>query len=196
MVINRFDQGPEGWCSYDYHASIVGGGRNVFILTTWEKQGGVNDSGYVWTDHARWSADTPEKPLSILPLLFYRNWVNAGPVDLRGAELSVYLRGDNLRLDGARCYFWIHGQNTRWHCTGHPLSISDGRWSSEPLRVPLEADEKLWHRSWSLDPRNAVPLGRLLGQVESYGFSFVGFSSEVTGRLCLDEFQIRPPAGS
>ena len=54
----------------------------------------------------------------------------------------------------------------------------------------------IWHRSWSLDPRNAVPLGRLLGQVASYGFSFVGFSSEVTGRLCLDEFQIRPPAGS
>ena len=31
---NSFTKGPEGWCSYDYHASVVAD-RNVFILTTW-----------------------------------------------------------------------------------------------------------------------------------------------------------------
>ena len=40
MVKNGFDKGPEGWCSYDYHASVVSG-SNVFILTPWEKGGGV-----------------------------------------------------------------------------------------------------------------------------------------------------------
>jgi len=108
MLRNNFVRGPEGWCSYDYHASVVAR-RNVFILATWEKEGGVDNSGYVWVDHARWSADTPEKPLSILPLIFYRGWVNADPIDLRGAEVSVYLRGDDLQLDGAQCFFWIHG---------------------------------------------------------------------------------------
>jgi len=110
--------------------------------------------------------------------------------------VSVYLRGDALRLDGAQCFFWIHGLHTRWHYVSHPLSISDARWSSEPLRFLLRPDEKLWHRSWSLDPDNPTPLALLSGQVESYGFSFVGFSSEVNGRLCMDEFEIRRSAKS
>ncbi len=195
MLRNRFDSGPEGWCSYDYHASIVAGGSNISILTTWEKDGGAGNSGYVWVDHTRWSADTPEKPLSILPLLFYRRWINAGPIDLRDAEVSVYLRGDGLGLDGAECLFWIHGAGTRWHCTTSPLDISDGCWHSDPNRIDLGTDEDLWHRSWSADPQNPTPLALLLGQVESYGFSFVGFSSEVTGRLCMDEFEISRPSG-
>ena len=33
-VKNTFTKGPEGWCSYDYHASMVFAGRNIFILTT------------------------------------------------------------------------------------------------------------------------------------------------------------------
>ena len=191
MIRNSFDRGPEGWCSYDYHASIVAGGQNIFILATWEEGGGVGDSGYIWVDHTRWSADTPEKPLSILPLILYRSWVNADPIDLRDAEVSVYLRGDDLQLDGAKCFFWVHGQHTRWHYISHPLTISEASWPCEPLRFTLRDDETLWHLSWSMDPLNPLPLSRLLGQVGSYGFSFVGFSSEVTGRLCMDEFSVR-----
>lgn len=56
MVKNSFDRGPESWCSYDYHASMVADGTNIFILATWAAKGGVGDSGYVWTDHRRWSA--------------------------------------------------------------------------------------------------------------------------------------------
>ncbi|MCK4591057.1 MAG: hypothetical protein KAT86_04830 [Candidatus Latescibacteria bacterium] len=194
MLRNSFARGPEGWCSYDYHASIVTG-RNVFILATWEKEGGVANSGYVWVDHTRWSADTPEKPLSILPLLLYRSWVNADAIDLRDAEVSVYLRGDNLRLDGAQCFFWIHGVGGRWHYTSHPLSISDAGWSSAPLRFSLQNDEQLWHHSWPRDPNTSRSLESILGQVLSYGFSFVGFSSEVSGRLCMGEFEIKLPEG-
>ena len=190
MLKNSFDSGPDGWCSYDYHASIVAGGSNIFILATWEEIGGVGNSGYVWVDHTRWSADTPERPLSILPLLFYRRWINGRPTDLSDAEVSVYLRGDGLRLDGAECFFWIHGAGTRWHYISSPLDISPGCWSPEPNRIVLTPDEDLWHRSWSSNPEDPAPLALLLHQVESYGFSFVGFSSEVTGRLCMDEFQI------
>ena len=191
MVKNSFDKGPEGWCSYDYHASIVAGGRNIFVLAGWRPQGGVNDSGYVYTDPAGWSADTPEKPLSILPLIFYRNWVNADPIDLRDAEVSVYLKGDDLQLDGAQCFFWVHAPSTRWHCARQPLAISDGSWASEPSRLTLRNDEALWRRSWSRDPRNPAPLSAVLTHALSYGFSFVGFSKEVSGRLCMDEFEIR-----
>jgi hypothetical protein len=190
VIENSFRQGPEAWCSYDYHASIVGGGTNVFILATFTSQGGVDDSGYIWVDHTRWSADTPEKPLSILPLLFYRSWIDADPVDLRDAEISVYLRGDGLRLDGAQCYFWICGLGTRWHYTDHPLDISDACWADEPLRFHLPDDDSRWHRSWSVDPGNPAGLTRLLSQTPSYGFAFVGFSSEVSGRLSMDQFKI------
>ena len=41
---NNFDKGPEGWCSYDYHASMVADGSNIFILATWTAQGGVDGS--------------------------------------------------------------------------------------------------------------------------------------------------------
>jgi hypothetical protein len=113
QVHNDFQHGPQGWCSYDYHASIVSGGTNVFILAIWSGGGGPKESGHVWTDHTRWSADTPERPLSILPLLFYRSWIDAESIDLRDSEVSVYLRGDDLRLDGASCYFWAHALGTR-----------------------------------------------------------------------------------
>ena len=190
MVNNEFGRGPESWCSYDYHASIVAGGCNIFILATWDSTGGPDSSGCIWTDHTRWSADTPERPLSILPLLFYRNWIDADPMDLRDAEVSVYLRGDGLRLDGAQCFFWVHGSGGRWHYTSRPLAISDAAWARAPLHVRLENDEQLWHHSWPRDPRLSAPLDRILGQAHSYGFSFVGFSSEVSGRLCMGTFRI------
>ena len=191
MIRNSFDRGPEGWCSYDYHASMVADGTNIFILATWQGSGGVDDSGFVWTDHRRWSADTPERPLSILPFLFYRNWIGEGPIDLTEAEVSVFLRGDGLELDGAQCYFWVHGNGTRWHCTGQPLEICEGAWGREPSRLSLRPDEAGWHRSWSIDPSSPVPLDRILSRAESYGISFVGFSRLVTGRLAMDEVEIR-----
>ena len=193
MVKNSFVRGPQGWCSYDYHASVASGGRNIFILATWERQGGPNDAGYVWTDNTRWSADTPEKPLSILPLIFYRSWVDAGPLDLCGAEVSFYLRGDGVRLDGAQCLFWIHGGHTRWHCTSQPLVIGESCWPAEPCRFALPSEEDRWHCSWSMDPDHPAPLAELLRRTESYGFSFTGFSAEVTGRLSLAEFEISRP---
>ena len=191
MIKNNFNIGEEGWCSYDYHASIVNDIRNIFILNTWEQKGGVNDSGYVWTDHRRWSTDVPENPISILPLIYYRRWDNKGPIDLREAEVSVYLRGDNLRLFGAECYFWVIGP-TRWHFKSQPLEIAEGQWADEPNRFTLKNDESLWNMSWAGLPPKPHSLDESLGHVSSYGFSFVGFSMEVDGRLSMDEFEIRP----
>ncbi len=193
VVKNTFAQGPDAWCAYDYHASMVADGRNIFILGTCDPRGGPEGSGCVWVDHRRWSADTPESPLSILPLLTYRNWINAGPLDMRGATVGCHLRGDNLRLDGARCLFWVHAAGGRWHLVGHPLPITEGSWG-EPVRFTLTDDESRWHHSWPRDPQRSRPLTDVLSAVESYGFSFVGFSAEVTGRLSLAQFTIRRPA--
>ena len=83
---NTFNDGPEGWCSYDYHWSGFSN-SNTFILGNWEKTGGVEESGFIWTDNTRWSADTPEDPISILPFLIYVNWIGLEPIDLREAEV-------------------------------------------------------------------------------------------------------------
>jgi hypothetical protein len=187
---NRFSKGPECWCSYDYHASMVNGGTNVFVLATWSKGGGPGGRNHIWTDHTRWSADTPEKPLSILPLLFYRSWVGADPIDLRGREISLYLRGDKLELDGADCHFWVRAVDTRWHFNSRCLAIGRNRWGRNPERFRLESDESRWHRSWTNDPATALSLDQTLRRARSYGFSFVGFSAEVTGRLSLADFRI------
>jgi len=192
-VRNAFEKGPEGWCSYDYHASMVSGRQNIFILATWDGRGGPDGSGCVWTDNTRWSADTPERPLSILPLLFYRSWVNEDPIDLRNAQVSVYLRGDDLQLDGAQCLFWVHGVGGRWHLNSMSLQIAEGTWSPEPLRFALPDDETLWHHSWPQDPQTSRSLAEILGNAHSYGFSFVGFSSEVRGRFSMSQFAIELP---
>ena len=191
MIRNSLDKGPEGWCSYDYHWSVVAKGRNIFILTTWEPKGGVNDSGYVWCDETRWSGDTPESPVSVLPFIMYTNWVGLEPLDLRGAEVCVYLRGDSLELDGAQCYFWVVGPGGRWHFTSRPLAISEGEWASEANVFTLDNDEALWRRSWSADPANPPALDGLLTQAHSYGFSLVGFGQEPRGKFSMDEFEIR-----
>ena len=188
-VVNTFADGPEGWCSYEYHASMIAG-ANYFVLTTWAANGGVGDSGYVWADHTRWSTDAPERPVSILPLILYRNWVGEPPIDLRGTELSVHLRGDGLKLGDAECYFWAHTSGTRWHCRGRPVKIADGQWEA-PSRIVIEADDSLWYRSWVRDPEIMAELNTVLGSAGSYGFSFVNYGGEVTGKLSMGSFEIR-----
>ncbi len=194
VLRTTFDKGPERWCSYDYHMSVLGR-SNIFVLTTHETSGGVNGSGYVWADEHRWSADTPEAPVSVLPLIYYRTWDDEGTVDLRGADVSVYLRGDGLELDGASCYFWVNMAGTRWHYTSNPLEISDGRWADEPLRFTLENDESLWHMSWTALADGPTPLDTLLRDAISYGFSFVGFGQEPRGRVSMDELEISLASG-
>ena len=190
---SSFDVGQEGWCSYDYNGCIRAD-RRMMVLTVWETAGGADGGGYVWTDEHGWSADTPESPVSVLPLMLYRYWVDEGPLDLRGARVSVYLRGDALKLFGARCYFWVVGSEDRgrWHYNSAPLEISNGRWADEPNVVTLHNDESLWHRSWSKDPEAPPSLDDLLGECHSYGFSFVGFHHVPRGRLAMDELEITP----
>ena len=191
MIKNHFDKGPEGWCSYDYHWSVVAGGHNIFILTTWASSGGVNDSGYIWCDETRWSGDTPESPVSVLPFIFYLNWAGLGPLDLREAQVSVHLRGDDLQLHGAQCYFWVVGPGGRWHFTSHPLAVTEGEWATEPNVLALRNDESLWHRSWQSDPSQPKPLDDLLANAVSYGISLAGFGQEPRGKFSMAEFEIR-----
>ena len=188
-INNHFEKGPESWCSYDYHASVVSETNN-FVLATHEKKGGVNDSGYIWVDQTRWSADTPENPISILPLIFYRNWVNTDSINLLDANISVYLRGDNLQLDGAQCYFWILYNNTRWHYTDVSLVISENEWANKPQLFSINPDESKWNNSWSIIPNRPEPVLTVIENCESYGFSLVGFKQEPKGRLGMDEFTI------
>lgn len=200
--INTFDAGRESWQVYDYNGGS--GNENVFFLTSWEKTGGVGNSGYVWGDDSMWRIDTPEDPHSILPLILYHRWIaedlEEGPsptprptgfrqeeaLDLRGARVSVHLRGDDLDLKGAQCFFWVHSGGTRWHYTGRPLKIHHGEWGP-PEHFVLVNDESLWHRSWA---PSQTPLDDMLMNSASYGFSFVGFSEEVTGKLSMDQFEL------
>jgi len=200
VIQNNFDKGPEGWCSYDYHWSVVAR-TGIFVLTSWERSGGVDGGSYVWTDETRWSADTPESPVSILPLILLRGWVGEDPVDLREAEVSVYLRGDNLQLDDALCYFWVNKPGVRWHMSGSPLTISEGEWASEPSTITLHNDEAQWYRSFQTTPHHLsrlsefpiTPLDDVLSNATSYGFSFVGFGQEPRGKLSLGRFEITLP---
>ena len=198
-----FDHDGEMWQIYDAERSVAlyaekgpGGFHDIYRPPTWEPSGGVGNSGYIWADDSRWSLDEPETPRSILPLLTWRQWYLRGPVDLREAELSVYLRGDALDLQGGQCYFWVNSLDygNRWHLTKQALPIEAGRWADGPVVVSLRNDESLWRRSWTVPSAQKNPLDKVLGSADSYGFAFVGFREKVTGRFCIDEFRLRPRA--
>ena len=190
ILRSSFDVGQEGWCSYDYQTSVRAG-RNIFILTDWQASGGVNDSGYIWSDQHVSSPDTPEDPISVFPFVIRRNWVGEGPIDLRNAEVSVYLRGYDLQAFGSRCVFWIESGFTSWHLESHPLEISDGEWASEPHVFTLKDDESLWHRTWSRDPNYVRSLPDALAVCRSYAIQLVDFKATPKGRLAMDELEIR-----
>ena len=189
---HSFDHDAELWHVYDY-AACGAAGHDVYRAPAWEPRGGVWDSGHIRADDAQWSIDTPEDPESVLALLTWRQWYYRGPLDLRGAELSVFLRGDGLDLKGGRCLFWVMSRSlsTRWHCTAHPMSIAAGSWAPEPERLRLVADPSRWHRSWTVPGRPIPRVDDGLAAVDSYGFSFVGFSAKPTGRFAMDEFELR-----
>ena len=79
----------------------------------------------------------------------------------------------------------------RYHYTGAPLKVNAGEWGKRQTIV-LKNDKKLWHESWSRNPDNPASLDEVLGECDSYGVSFVGFSNEVTGKLAMDELVIEP----
>jgi len=191
VLLSSFNSDREGWQAYDYNGGVAGGG-NVFYPLNWEKAGGLSNSGYVWADDSQWRIDTPESPNSILAFIIYRNWVNGLPLDLREAEVSVYLRGDGLDLKGAQCHFWALDREigTRWHYVSQPLKISESKWG-KPLRFRLKNQESLWHRTWARTPSKPASLDEVLRSCDSYGFSFLNFSGEVTGKLSMDNLQIR-----
>lgn len=178
------------WNSYEYLDPVQG---DRFHEVHYEQCGGPAGQPFIWADDTMWSIDTPENPHSILSLLFYHIRYGNAPIDLREASLSFYLRGDNLDLKNAKCFFWITSYNplvARWHYVDQPLEISNGFWG-DPIQITLLNDSSLWHRSFSADPLNPYDLNQALGACFSYGFSFVGFSEKVTGKLSLSHFEIR-----
>ncbi len=177
----------ESWKSYEYFP-----GGHIYRDIAYDPLGGVDGRPCVWADDSLWTIDTPENPHSILFLLHYRFWDNQPPLDLRGAELRFRLRGENLALHGARCHFWAVTYTpsaTRWHFTGEAIPVSPGCWGDE-IVLRLAAEQTQWHRSFAADPENPQVLETTLATCFSYGFSFVGFSEKVTGRIGLADFRL------
>ena len=125
-----------------------------------------------------------------MPLIFYRSWINKPYVNLEYAEVSVYLRGDNLQLDGAECYFWILYNETRWHYKEIPLKFGEDKWLDKPQSFLISSDGSKWNNSWTKLGNGPEPLSSVVRNCESYGFSFVGFKQGVRGRFAIDEFII------
>ncbi len=176
------------WKSYEY----IGPGDDIAHTVHYENDGGPGNRPYIWADDSMWSIDFPENPNSILSLFFFRNWVCDAPINLRDASIEFHLRGDRLDLKGAQCFFWISSYiptTTRWHYVKRSLSFSDGHWG-DLIKINLTNDENLWHRSFSVDPQQAGTLDQTLSACISYGFSFIGFSEKVTGKLSLGSFSI------
>jgi len=182
-----YDMTPE-WCSYVY----LGTDSHRFSRCAYAGTGGFSDKAYITADDSQWTIDTPESPESILALIIPGTMtIKLPPLDLRNTKISFALRGDNLQLHGAKCYFWVVTflpKTTRWHYLSQPLNIPEGEWS-ELQMLNLIPEQKLWHCSFSLSER-AIPLADTLTTCMSFDFSFIGFTQKVTGKLSLSEFTI------
>jgi len=146
-----------------------------------------------WLCAALCSAAAGAEPGVLNTFNIYRNWVQAGELDLRGAELSVYLRGDKLDVKGAKCCFWVFDSQTgtRWHYTAEPLRVSDGRWS-EKQTILLKNDEALWHRSWSRNPQKPGGHRAVVVTADVCGFSKLSYEAifaEIQKRCGLERSQ-------
>lgn len=178
------------WKSYEYFE-----GGHKYREVQYDPAGGPEGQPCIWADDSLWTVDTPENPQSILFLLHYRFWDYEAPADLRGMTLRCRLRGEGLKLHGAKVYFWVvtYGPAaTRWHYVAAPISVSHGEWG-EPVTVVLRNDPALWHQSFAASPDKANSLDQALAACFSYGFSFVGFSEKVTGRVGLSDFSLEGP---
>lgn len=176
------------WHSYAY----LGTGSHKYHPCYYSDKGGLNDSAYVTADDSLWTIDTPEHPVSILALIIPSMLeLKIPPLDLRHTTISFSLRGDDLQLHGATCYFWavtFLPASTRWHYISQPLTIPKGEWS-KLQSLTLRPEENLWHCSFRLS-EHAASLDDTLCFCASFGFSFVGFSKKVTGKFSLSEFTI------
>lgn len=177
------------WKSYAYFPD-----DHIYRDPRYDPAGGPEGRPCVWADDSLWTIDTPEQPNSILFFIHYRHWHKELPVDLRNAQLRFRLRGESLALHGALCYFWAVTHvpaATRWHFIGQPIAVSEGCWGDEVV-LRLAADPAQWHCSFVSKPELHQPAGLLstLAVCFSYGFSFVGFSEKVTGRVALADFQM------
>jgi hypothetical protein len=189
MVVTNLAPPLALWKSYAYFPD-----GHIYRDPRYDPAGGPDGRPCVWADDTLWTIDTPEQPNSILFFIQYRHWLQELPIDLRGAELRFRLRGDHLALHGARCYFWAVTHvpaATRWHFVGQPVAVPEGGWGDEAV-LRLAADPAQWHCSFVSKPALHRPAGLLptLAACFSYGFSFVGFSEKVTGRVALADFQM------
>ena len=189
-----FDIGPEGFCSYDYEG-CVRAGRNIFVLAAWSPTGGVGDSGHIWTNQAAWSADTPEDPISVFAFTLRRSDGSARRIVRHpGAPTSRC----TCRATASRCTApgptsGSTGAAPRGTSTAHPLEIGDGEWPSEPNRFKLEADESLWHQTWTPDPAGVRGIEAALTECSSIAVQLSGFTSLPAGKIAMDELEIRLP---
>jgi hypothetical protein len=116
----------------------------------------------------------------------YLRWL---PVLLK--VVLVYLRGKNLDLKGGKVYFWVYNFKTftRYHYIAYPLKVSEEDWGQKQIFL-LDANPAHWFHSWTSEGHRPGKLDEVLRDVNSYGFSFLGFSSKVTGRIEMDQFSI------
>lgn len=185
-IRSTFDLGREGWRVYEYHD----GQPNIFNKPTVRREGGVDGGAYIEARSTQWTEDTPESPHSVLALLTYRRWMRQAHFDLRDRTLTVSLKGSGLDLKGAKVYFWVMVNSTRFHYVAFPLDVTNDAWTTSTF--PIRENTALWNVSWAGNGQ-AESLGNVLNAGLSYGFSFVGFpdGDVPTGSLLLDDFSIR-----
>lgn len=187
MTVENVAPPLDSWKSYEYFE-----GGHVYRDARYYSMDGPEGRPCVWVDDSLWTIDTPENPHSILFLIHYRHWDKQPPLDLRDAEVRFRLRGDDLVRHGAHCHFWVvtyAPKATRWHYVGQDIPISDGSWGEE-VSLRLTPDPTRWHRSFAVDRLNPQALDPTLAICFSYGFSFVGFSEKVAGRVALADFRL------
>lgn len=112
------------------------------------------------------------------------------PKNFNDIALSFSIKGESLDIGNANLYFWILAKQ-RYHLISYPITINNNEWTSHRIIIN---DESNFIQSYYGYPNNSLEetLSYNLSNVDSYGFSFIGFKKDqpVTGAILMKDFQI------
>lgn len=162
-----FDNGPgKGWTVGKntnesagddiWHRNILGHWGKGCPLG-WEKAGGIS-GGYVFSE-SPWYFDDNHGEFMWFHLVFrIKQFKDIGlnGTDLRDATVNFGIRGQNMKLNGTKIYFWIQGYGGsnratytkevlyNWALTSQPIKdeLEDGGWHN--INLKLYNDEDKW----------------------------------------------------
>ena len=206
-----WDRGLGGWATWLTAESFESGGAEGGFVRFSEPSrhdrnhddgiGTLHLTKYLWTGSLGAGEDTA------------RAWLGGGDPDLRGARVSLWVRGNDWQPNGSEVLWWTQSQSNielghqpgwrraNWAYTGHTLTdqVLDGRWNLADYRLLNDSSQ------WTYGGNNPTLQGESAARYEYWSIdqaqahvncdffhlaATVDIDNPPTGSLDFDDFRL------